>query len=266
MSISTRHLPAPFDLTGRVALVTGAGSPSGIGMATARLLADLGAEVAVTATTDRISTRVEELRACGATASGHVADLTDEQQVVGLVAAVVGEHGALDIVVNNAGMVSVGSSTESGSLLGMDLATWRAGLARNLDTAFLVSREAMPHVMARGWGRVVNVTSVTGPVMAMTDEPAYAAAKAAMVGLARSIAVDFGAMGVTANAVAPGWIATGSQTPHEHEQGLRTPAGRSAAPVEVASVIAWLCTPGAGYVTGQCVVVDGGNSVAEERA
>ncbi len=148
----------------------------------------------------------------------------------------------------------------------MDVSTWRTGLSRNLDTAFLVARAALPHLLAAGWGRLVNVTSVTGPVMAMRDEPAYAAAKAAMVGLARSIAVDFAGQGVTANAVAPGWIATGSQTPHEHEQGLRTPVGRSADPVEVASAIAWLCTPGAGYVTGQCLVVDGGNSIAEERA
>jgi 3-oxoacyl-[acyl-carrier protein] reductase len=258
--------PAPFDLTGRVALVTGAGSPNGIGMATARLLVELGADVAVTSTTERIGERAAELVALGGSASGHLADLTDEGQVAGLVRSVVAGHGALDIVVNNAGMVSVGSDTESGTLTGMSLATWRAGLSRNLDTAFLVSRATLPHLVERGWGRIVNVTSVTGPVMAMRDEPAYAAAKAGMVGLARSIAVDFGAAGVTANAVAPGWIETGSQTPHEHAQGRRTPAGRSARPEEVASAIAWLCTPGAAYVTGQCLVVDGGNSIAEERA
>jgi 3-oxoacyl-[acyl-carrier protein] reductase len=256
--------PAAFDLKGRVALVTGAGSESGIGFATARLLAELGATVAVTSTTERIHERAAEL--AEADASGHVADLTDEAQVARIVHEVVDRHGGLDIVVNNAGMVSMGSGSESGRLLDMSLSTWRAGLARNLDTAFLVCRSALPHVAARGWGRVVNITSVTGPVMAMRDEPAYAAAKAAMVGLARAVAVDFGASGVTANAVAPGWIATGSQTPHEHDQGLRTPLGRSAAPVEVASAAAWLCTPGAAYVTGQCIVVDGGNSIAEERA
>ncbi len=257
-------IPAAFDLSGRVALVTGAGSDVGIGFATARLLSELGASVAVTSTTDRIHERAAEL--AEGHASGHVADLTDEAQVARVVGEVVERHGALDIVVNNAGMVSIGSDTESGRLIDMTLSTWRSGMARNLDTAFLVCRAALPQVAARGWGRVVNVTSVTGPQMAMRDEPAYAAAKAAMVGLARSIAVDFGASGVTANAVAPGWIATGSQTAHEHEQGLRTPLGRSAAPEEVASAIAWLCTPGAAYVTGQCLVVDGGNSIAEERA
>ena len=257
--------PAPFDLSGRVALVTGAGSASGIGFASARLLGALGAAVAVTSTTSRIDDRVAELRAGGAVASGHIADLTVEEQVSELVVDVVRRHGALDIVVNNAGMASIGSGTESGRLLDMDLATWRAGCARNLDSAFLVCRAALPHLSARRWGRVVNVTSVTGPVMAMRDEPAYAAAKAGMVGLARSIAVDFGAVGVTANAVAPGWIATGAQTAHESEQGRRTPLGRSATADEVASAIAWLCTPGAAYVTGQCLVVDGGNSIAEER-
>ena len=112
---------------------------------------------------------------------------------------------------------------------------------------------------------MVFVASVTGPVMAMNGEPAYAAAKAGLIGLARALAVDSAAHGVTVNAVAPGWISTGSQTPFEHAQGLSTPVGRSARPDEVASAIGWLCSPGASYVTGQCLVIDGGNSIAEER-
>ena len=139
-------------------------------------------------------------------------------------------------------------------------------LARNLDSAFFVSRAAIPHMRGNGWGRIVNVASVTGPTMAMQGEVAYAAAKAGMVGLTRSLALDFAADGITVNAVAPGWIATASQTDHEREQGLRTPVRRSATPDEVGSAIAWLCTPGAAYTTGQCLVVDGGNSIAEERA
>ena len=176
--------------------------------------------------------------------------------------------GRLDIVINNAGMTSVTlpGAAEGGDALALDADAWRASIARNLDSAYYVSRAALPGMREAGWGRIVMVASVTGPVMAMRAESAYAAAKAGMVGLARSLAVDFAVDGVTVNAVAPGWIATGSQTEHEREQGLRTPMRRSATPDEVSSAIAWLCTPGAAYTTGQCIVVDGGNSIAEERA
>jgi 3-oxoacyl-[acyl-carrier protein] reductase len=265
-------LPDAFSLAGRVALVTGAGSAEGIGFATARLLSDLGAAVALGATTDRVHERAAELY--GASTIGVVADLTDEVQVRRAVAEVTAALGPPTVLVNNAGMTSsampalsvkTGGGAESGTLADTPPEQWSQSLRRNLDTAFLVTRAVLPAMTAGGWGRVVMVASVTGPVMAMRGEVAYAAAKAAMVGLARAIAVDSASSGITVNAVAPGWIATASQTARERRQGSRSPLGRSARADEVAAAIAFLCTPGASYITGQCLVVDGGNSIAEER-
>lgn len=268
-------LPDAFDLTGRVALVTGAGSPDGIGFATARMLGELGASVALTATTDRAYERASQLRERGLDALGVVVDLTAEEEVRRCVRTVEDDLGVVTVLVNNAGMTSLaapaldvasGGGAESGSILDTSPAAWHASLSRNLDTAFLTSRAVLPGMLERGWGRIVMVASVTGPVMAMRGEASYAAGKAALVGLARSLTVDYADQGITTNAVAPGWIGTGSQTADEVRQGRETPAGRSGDAAEVAAAVAFLCTPGGGYVSGQCLVVDGGNAVAEERA
>ncbi len=256
-----------FDLTGRCALVTGAGSATGIGFATARLLIEMGASVLITSTTDRIFVRAEELHCAAVEVRALVGDLTIPSTAARLVADAVQHWGRLDVVVHNAGMTSAANSqNEGGTIDEMTFARWRSSVSRNLDTAFLVAKACLPVLTAARWGRLVMVSSVSGPVMAMRGEPAYAAAKSAMVGLARALAIDSAAYGVTVNAVAPGWIETGSQTPHEYAQGLATPMGRSARPEEVAASIGWLASPSASYVTGQCLVVDGGNSIAEERA
>ncbi len=260
-------MSSPFDLTGRAALVTGAGSRTGIGCATARRLTEMGASVLITSTTERIHDRVRELTQSGADAMGVVGDLTDPATAPHLVAVAMERWGRLDVVVQNAGMKSTSNpQIEAGIIEEMEYALWRASLSRNLDATFLVAKACLPQMTNANWGRLVLVSSVSGPIMAMRGEPAYAAAKSGMVGLARALAIDSASHGITVNAVAPGWVETGSQTAHEYKQGLATPMGRSAQPDEVAAAICWLASPAASYVTGQCLVVDGGNSIAEERS
>jgi 3-oxoacyl-[acyl-carrier protein] reductase len=242
------------------ALVTGAGAPGGIGFAIARALKESGATVFITSTTERINDRAREL---GVT--GLIADLTIPEDCH----RIIKEIGELDVLVNNAGMTSINSPLgidEASALTEVSTEAWQRGIQRNLDTAFNLTKAALPALRKSKSGRIIMIASVTGGLMAMARQPVYAAAKAALVGLTKSIALDEAKYGITCNAVLPGWIATDTQSAHEQLQGMKTPLGRSGKPTEIAGLVNWLASDTSGYLTGQALVVDGGNSIAEERS
>jgi 3-oxoacyl-[acyl-carrier protein] reductase len=247
------------ELTGKVALVTGAAR--NIGRATALALAAGGAAVVVNTRNSREEAEqtVALIKSAGGRALAHFADVTDSGAVAAMVAAALGEFGRLDMLVNNAAI-----RTEV-PFADLKLEDWRRVLSTVLDGAFLCAQACLPHMQRAGGGSVVNIGGMTAHTGA-AGRAHVVTAKAGLAGMTRALALDLAPHGITVNCVVPGTIDTqrglpGAPERPAHRQGV-PPVGRRGSPDEVAATVRFLCGPGARYITGQSLHVNGGGYMA----
>jgi 3-oxoacyl-[acyl-carrier protein] reductase len=242
------------DLSGQVALVTGASR--GIGRAIAIRLAACGATVAgVARTLEGLSGTLEAIRAAGGTAEGYAVNVADPAQVNQAVEAIEAKFSKIHVLVNNAGV------TRDGLMLRMEDDAWQEVIDTNLKGTFLFSR-AVGAIMMRGrYGRIINVSSVSG-LMGNPGQANYSASKAGVIGFTRTIARELASRNITVNAVAPGFITTDMTDvlPEKIKAEVkeRVPVRRLGTPEDIADLVCYLAGPSASYVTGQVIAVDGG--------
>lgn len=249
---------ARFDFTGRAAFVTG--GTSGIGRATARAFARSGARIAIAGRNEQAGRQIcEELQAEGATAIFVRTDVRDEASVNAAVSRTVATFGRLDCAANCAGV-----GGDMATLMRTDQAVWDDVMAVNARGVWLAMRHEVPVMLASGGGSIVNISSIYG-LAGRAAHHAYVASKHAVVGMTRSVALEVAAQGIRVNAICAGVTRTATMAQAESlypqvVEGLvaEHPMGRMASEAEIADAVLWLCSQGAGYVTGAPLLVDGG--------
>ncbi|MCF8476307.1 MAG: 3-oxoacyl-ACP reductase FabG [Pseudolabrys sp.] len=246
------------NLKGRVAIVTGSGR--NIGRSAALALAQRGASVIVNGHSDRaaVDAVVGEIRSAGGNATGVMADVAKHDDAARLIGEAVSIYGSADILVSNVGI------RRYRAFLEITPEEWDEVLRTNLTAAFYLTRNAIPHMQKASWGRIILVSGFDGFWGQVTHRAPNVAAKAGLHGLAKALAREFGADNITANTVVPGAIDTNrdwSQYPHQEKERIQNeiPCKRFGDPDEVGAAIAFLATPGAGFISGQATHVNGGH-------
>jgi len=257
----TSALERMFALTGKTAIVTGGGQ--GIGRAIARGLAAAGADIVIGELNPETlaATAAEIRRESGVRVLAVALDVRDPEAVEAMLTATVEQLGGFDILVNNAGIAITCPPQE------MSLAEWDLNLDINLRSVFWLCRQAYPHLKRSGGGRIINLGSMYA-LFGASAKAAYAVSKGGIVQLTKSLAIDWAVDQIQVNAILPGWIVTELSAKGRRDvPGLietvcaRTPAGRWGEPEDVAGAAVFLAGPGARFITGACLVVDGGYSI-----
>ena len=245
-----------LDLTGRIALITGASR--GLGEAMAVALAAAGASIALVARdVERLQKVKATITAAGGRAEIFTADVTDEQDVAVLSEAVQKALGPVDILINNAGTNIRKKITD------FSLAEFRSVIDSSLIGTFLMSRALLPHMSGRGYGRILNMTSILSHV-SLPERTAYSSAKSALLGFTRALALEVAADGITVNGISPGPFGTDMNAavinnPDANRQFLANlPVGRWGKVQEIGALACYLCSEAAGFITGTDILIDGG--------
>jgi len=244
-----------FSLAGKTAFVTG--SSRGIGRAVALALASAGADVAISCNTggEAAEEVCNRIRAMGRQANYYAHNVGLESEIEAMCNEVTRDFGTIDILVNNAGI------NRDSTFKKMTKAAWDEVLATDLTSVFLVTKHFIDAMAERGWGRVINMSSMSGAIGAY-GQANYVAAKAGMEGLTKTLAREYARKGVTVNAVAPGYTRTRMTEgmPDKVLEGVEkaTPAGRMGDPVEIAAGVVFLASPSSGFITGQVIDINGG--------
>lgn len=242
-----------MNLTGKIAIVTGSGR--GIGKAIALRLAEAGATVVVN-DIDKMAEEVAlEIRAMGKMSQSVMADVSSASDVANLIETTIATYGRVDILVNNAGI------NRDRLLMRMSDEEWDKVINIDLKSVFLCTRAVLRPMIKQRWGRIISISSIVG-LIGNAGQANYAAAKAGIIGFTRSVSREVASRGITANAIAPGFIDTDmtQKLPEKQRQELisRIPSGRLGSPEDVASAVCFLASEEARYITGQVLTVDGG--------